>query len=75
MVPPKLGAPSEDPVITELKVVAPAKLNYQIGEEFDLAGMKVTAIYSDGSERDVTAEAQTDGFDSSSAREKTITVS
>lgn len=75
MVPPELGAPSEDPVITELKVVSPAKVSYQIGDEFDPTGMKVTAIYSDGSEQDVTAEAQTDGFDSSSAGEKTITVS
>ncbi len=42
-------------VITELRVDAqPDKLAYRAGEAFDPAGMKITAVYKNGFERDVT---------------------
>lgn len=42
-------------VITELRVDGqPDKLAYRAGETFDPAGMKITAVYKNGFERDVT---------------------
>lgn len=42
-------------VITELRVdEQPEKLTYRAGETFDAAGMKITAVYKNGFERDVT---------------------
>lgn len=42
-------------VIKELTVTKkPSKLTYSAGEKFDPAGMKVTAAYANGKERDVT---------------------
>lgn len=66
----------EEPVLTELKVTEPAKTVYQIGEELDLTGLKVEALYSDDTSKDVTEEAEVNvnGFDSTTAGEKTITV-
>ena len=41
--------------ITQLKVtVAPDKTDYAVGECFDPTGMKITACYTNGTERDVT---------------------
>lgn len=50
------------------------RTEYEIGEELDLAGLTVTAHYSDGSSAQVT-EYETSGFDSETAGEKTVTVS
>lgn len=42
-------------VITALRVDAqPDKLTYRAGETFDASGMKITAVYKNGFERDVT---------------------
>ena len=42
-------------VITELRVdTQPDKLTYRAGETFDPTGMKITAVYKNGFERDVT---------------------
>ena len=65
----------EEPELTELQVTAPEKTVYEIGEELDLTGMKVTAIYSDGTTQDVTSDVEISGFDSETAGEKIITVS
>ena len=40
---------------------APTKTTYTEGENFDKAGMKVTATYSDGSSKEITAYTVTDG--------------
>ena len=41
--------------ITELRVDSmPTKLTYRSGETFDATGMKITAVYKNGCERDVT---------------------
>lgn len=53
----------------------PSKTSYKVGEEIELAGLEVTAAYSDGTEKDVTENCIMSGFDSSSAGAKTITVS
>lgn len=64
----------EVPTVTELKVQAPAKIEYKQGEKLDLTGMIVTAVYSDGSEKDVTADAEVSGFDSSKSGKQIVTV-
>lgn len=47
--------PSPYPTMTELKITAPpTKLSYKEGESFDYDGLALTAVYSDGSEKDVT---------------------
>ena len=51
----------------------PTKTEYYIGETLVTAGMVVTATYSDGTTEAVTAYT-TSGFDSSTAGDKTITV-
>jgi len=51
----------------------PTKTVYAIGESLSTAGMVVTAAYSDGSTAAVTGYT-TSGFDSSSAGQKTVTV-
>lgn len=65
----------EEPVLTELRVREPDKMEYQIGDKLDLTGMKVVAVYSDGNAEDVTDEAEVAGFDSETAGEKNVTVS
>ena len=42
----------------------PEKLTYQVGEELDLTGMVVQAIYSDGTIMDITDAVNVHGFDS-----------
>ena len=44
-----------EPYLTALVIEeAPTKTNYMYGETFDLTGLKVVALYSDGSSADVT---------------------
>ena len=52
----------------------PTKKTYEIGEELNLAGITVTATYSDGSTKEITSGYTTSGFDSTTAGEKTVTV-
>ena len=63
------------PVVTleSITVTGPTKTEYKIGDELDLAGLVVTAHYSTGDEATVTGY-EVSGFDSSTAGEKTITV-
>ena len=66
---------SEKPEVTleSITVSGPTKTQYEIGDELDLTGLVVTAHYSDGSEAAVE-DYEVSGFDSSTAGEKTITV-
>lgn len=73
--PVKIGNEGQVPVFTDLAVTPPDKTEYQIGEELDLTGLKVEAVYSDESTIDVTTRAAVTGFESETAGEKTITVS
>ena len=61
--------------LSSIKVTAPSKTTYYVGDSFSTSGMAVTAVYSDGSTKDVTSSASTSGFSSTSAGTKTITVS
>lgn len=41
--------------LTDIEIVSkPTKLQYKEGETFDKTGLKVNAVYSDGSKADVT---------------------
>jgi len=51
----------------------PDKIEYNIGEELNLTGMVVTAAYSDGSTQ-VVSDYTVSGFVSSTAGQKTVTV-
>ena len=65
------------PVVTleSITVTGPNKTEYEIGDELDLTGLVVTAYYSDGNEKVLSAgDYEVSGFDSSTAGEKTITV-
>ena len=59
--------------MTKLVVTPPIKLSYYLGEEFDSAGLVVTACYNNGQQFDVNDYDMT-GFDSNTAGTKTITV-
>ena len=59
--------------LDDIKVIAPDKIIYNIGEEFDATGMRVVACYNNGQELTVD-DYRISGFDSSSAGIKTITV-
>lgn len=62
--------------LNSIEVIAkPTKTVYKIGESLDTTGLKLKATYSDGSTKTVTSGFSTSGFDSSTAGEKTVTVS
>ncbi len=62
--------------LTKLEVATkPTKTVYKIGESLDTSGLTLKATYSDGTARTITSGFTTSGFDSSSAGEKTVTVS
>ncbi len=60
--------------IKGISVTPPKKTEYLVNENVDLSGMTVKAIYSDGSTADVTQKADVNGFDSSKAGTKLVTV-
>ena len=60
--------------LTDIAVTTPpTKTTYTIGEALDTAGLVVTATYSDGSTQVVTGYT-TSGFSSTTAGQKTVTV-
>jgi len=63
------------PELSSITVTPPTKTDYYIGDELDTAGMVVTANYTDDSTKDVTSAATLSGFDSSTERDVTVTVS
>ena len=63
------------PVLTGISLTAPEKSEYQVGDKLDLTGMKVLAVYDDGTETDVTDQAVVTGFDSSKAGDVVVSVS
>jgi hypothetical protein len=62
--------------VTKITVTnAPTKTEYAIGDTIDLTGMTVTVVYKDGSTGTLTITAgNISGFDSSTAGNKTVTV-
>ena len=67
----------EEATLTGITVTAPTKTVYEVGEELDTTGMKVTAAYSDNTTKEVDLKDVTiTGFDSSKVvAEQTVTVS
>ena len=68
------GSEVPEVTLTSITVTAPAKLEYTVGEELDLTGMTVTAVYSDETTKDVTAEADISGYDKDAEGTQEITV-
>ena len=66
--------PEPEVTLTSITVTAPAKLEYTVGEELDLTGMTVTAVYSDETTKDVTEEADISGYDKDTEGTQEITV-
>ena len=64
-----------DAGIVKIQVTAPDKTDYLVGEELDLTGFQAIAVYSDGTEKDITAEVTLSGYDKTKAGEQTVTVS
>ena len=62
-------------VLESIKVTPPQKLEYTAGEKLDTTGMTVTAVYSNGDEKDVTEEAVLTGYDKDLEGAQTIEVS
>ena len=62
------------PKLLGLEVRFPDKLEYELGEELDLTGMKVLAVYSDGSEKDVTDQVVLTGYDANTPGMQTVVV-
>ena len=62
------------PILTEIKVTAPEKTEYTQGEELDLTGLTVTAVYSDGTEKEITEGYTVTGYDADATGEQTITI-
>ena len=63
------------PTVTGIAVTAqPNKTQYWVGEALNTDGLTLTATYSDGSTKTVTAGFTTSGFSNSVAGEKTVTV-
>ena len=64
-----------DVVLESIAVTAqPTKTEYAIGGELDTTGLEVTATYSNGKTKVVTASSTISDFDSSSEGKKTLTV-
>ncbi len=59
-----------------LEITDPGRKEYGLGDELDLAGMKVTVVYSENEKRNIgTSQCRITGFDSETAGDKTVTVS
>ena len=66
----------EEKTLDSIVITAePTKLEYNLGEELDLAGLAVKAVYSDETEVELAvADLTVTGFDNTTASEQTITV-
>lgn len=61
--------------VTDIAVkTLPNKTDYYVGDTLNPAGLVVTVSYSDGSTREISEGFTVNGFDSSAAGEKTVTV-
>lgn len=64
-----------DPFVGLQIIQRPNKLKYLLGEELDLTGLKVKALYQSGREIDLDiSELSVEGFDSSTLGKKVLTV-
>ncbi|MDR0302246.1 MAG: leucine-rich repeat protein, partial [Treponema sp.] len=72
--PPQPDGEDSKTIVSIAVIIPPNKIQYNLNDELTLAGMVVTATYSDGSTMLVTGYTTT-GFDSSTIGNKTVTVS
>ena len=64
-----------EPTVTKIEIESmPTKTQYNIGDEFNSAGLSIKVTYSDTTTAVVTTGFTCTGFDSTAAGEKTITV-
>lgn len=71
-----LGSPPAKAVLTGLKLTAPTKLAYSVGQTLATKGLVVTAVYGNVSgTRVVTGSAKITGFSSAKVAKPTVTVS
>lgn len=69
-----MGEEMFDLPVTDIEITSlPKKLSYTCGEQLNIDGMVVSATYSDGTKKNITAYSLSD-FDSSVPGEKKITV-
>ena len=62
--------------VASLEITEPAKTEYVYGDSFDASGLKVTAVYDDGSKQELSSSDYTvTGFSASTLGEQIITVS
>ena len=66
--------PAPEPTLTGIEVTAPTKTEYTQGEKLDLTGLTVTAVYSDGTSREITEGYEVTGYDANMTGEQTITI-
>ena len=74
----KIGNPEveDNPEIEAITVTAPTKTTYTVGEELDLSGMKVTALYDDGTEVEIdNADCEVTGYNPETTGVQKLTVS
>ena len=68
------GGEQQQATLESISVSGTFKQEYSIGEELDTTGVVVTATYSDGSTKDVSAQANFSGFSSETKGTCTVTV-
>lgn len=66
--------PLPEPEFVRIDVTAPEKTLYWVGEELDLTGMVVTALYNNQSTQVITEGYTVSGFDSTTPGEKEIRI-
>ncbi len=71
-----LASPPSDPVLTAVKVTAPSRIRYRVGDKLDTTGMVVKAVYNKGVYTTiVTDAAKVSGFSSTSVGDGSVTTS
>ena len=68
-------APAPVAQLTSISISGQFKTEYEVGESFDATGIVVTAVYDDGSTKDVSSQASFSGFSSEQKGPVTVTVS
>ncbi len=69
-----MGEEVFEPSPTSLKITQePSKTTYAVGEDLNLGGMKVSAVYEDGTEKEINYYAVS-GYDANTAGEQKITI-
>lgn len=67
--------PVEEVVLSSISIVEPTKKEYETGDELDLTGLTIKAIYSDNTEQAVDVKDVTiTGFDNTKKGEQTILI-